>query len=176
MAVSLVMGSCIRNTVSPLVQERELSASTKTIQPFCQAPLQFVPVVEAQMPTFMVRLIASLRARLKSAMSSFACVVNRWLDKKVRKFGIAIASKIPAIVRAMINSMKVSPTICLLMTNGLFLPIKGMTDGIFWQTNGNVRDIKIWPLLSTPRCNRLRCINYPGKVTFRISMGDKSNW
>lgn len=141
--------SWVRRTLSAAaVHVNELSPSRNMIQPFCQLPVQLVPVLDAQTPTFPACLIASLLARLMSAMNSLPWVVNRFDRTNVLIFGATIPRRIPTMVKVMTNSITEKPLISLLCeTNGIFKGIIGSTNGSLKQTNGN-----LWKNMERPSC------------------------
>ncbi len=80
----------------------------------CQLPLPVTQVVAlAELArhneTLPLRLIASERARLMAATTSFACVVSRLLTVRFRNDGTASASRTLATVIVVISSRRVKP-------------------------------------------------------------------
>lgn len=128
-----------------------VALSTKMILPVSQpgglaAVLQVgvavVELTDLQIVTFAARLIASLRAKLRSVMNSFVWVVMRMFWIMVRILGTAIATKIPATTTVTMSSIRVNPPVCLIVSNGVFFLTNGAigafikaTNGIFLQTN-----------------------------------------
>jgi hypothetical protein len=85
--------------------------STITIQPLDQEPVvaQLVPLLDLQIVVMALRLMASLRARLMSAMKSLVTVVSRLRWTRLPKPDTASVPRMPATASVVISSSKLNP-------------------------------------------------------------------
>lgn len=103
----------------PLMALCDLMAGTPLAlmsQPFCQIPATGVTV------TSVLRLIASLLARLRLAYNSKLAFFARWFWVIDWKLGTAIVASIPAITTTTSNSGRVKPNSIVRNCLKMFLP------------------------------------------------------
>lgn len=138
-----------RNNVSPSVARKVLFEllSTKISLPVdhlslavvLQTGVAAVGLADLQITIFVARLMASIRANIKSPRKSLDWVAIRLFCMKEVMDGPAIMAKIPAMAKVIISSMSVKPS-CFrhLVTNGSFKPMNGINSGLSCPTNGAI--------------------------------------